>query len=293
VAGTGPLHAAGGVVWRRSGSGIEIALVHRPKYDDWTLPKGKLASGEVELQAAVREVGEELGASVAVSRRIGRVRYLAEGVPKTVTYWAMRYAGGEFRPGPEVDAAVWLGPAKARKRLSYDVDRTVVRDFADVPPPESVVILVRHGRAGKRREWQGEDWLRPLDDVGQAQAHRLAALLGCFEPDRVIAAPPLRCVQTVQPLAAAVGVPVEVDPVFADDSYERSRSNTHNALAALLGKTHECTVICSQGITIPAVVERLGPGVRHPDTRKGAAWVLSAVDGEVVAADYYEASPTP
>jgi 8-oxo-dGTP diphosphatase len=280
--------AAGAVVWRGRGSDLEIALVHRPRYDDWGLPKGKLQSGEGELLAAVREVAEELGSSVAVSRRITRVHYLVDDVPKTVTYWAMQHRAGVFSPNAEIDAVEWLPPAKAAQRLSYDTDRTVLREFAALPVPSAVVILVRHARAGKRRDWAGDDLLRPLDEVGRDQADQLAVLLACFAPDRIISADPLRCVQTVQPLAQRVGQKVQVESVFSDATYENSREDTLTAMQTLLARPGQTTVVCSQGITIPALVETLGPGVRHPDTRKGAAWAISAVDGEAVAADYYE-----
>jgi 8-oxo-dGTP pyrophosphatase MutT (NUDIX family) len=291
VSPTAMIAAAGGVLARGRGTGLEIALVHRPRYDDWTLPKGKVEPGETELAAAVREVREETGAQVAASRRITRVHYLVDDVPKTVTYWAMRDDGGAFTPGTEVDAMEWLPTAKAAQRLTHDTDRTVLREFGALPVPDAVVILVRHARAGKRREWQGDDALRPLDPVGRQQAELLADLLACFVPDRIISADPVRCVQTVQPLADRLGVPVEVDPVFSDATYESERERTHMATQSLLARTGGTTVVCSQGITIPALVDRLGPGVRHPDTRKGAAWVLSAVDGEAVAADYYETRP--
>ncbi len=136
---------------------VEVALVHRPRYDDWTLPKGKLEAGESELAAAVREVGEEVGAAVAVSRRIGRVRYHHDGAKKTVAYWAMRYLDGDFAPSDEVDELEWLTPAKARAKLSYAVDRPMLADFAALPVPDSVIVLVRHAQAGKRREWRGDD----------------------------------------------------------------------------------------------------------------------------------------
>jgi 8-oxo-dGTP diphosphatase len=280
--------AAGGVVWRGRGSDLEIALVHRPRYDDWGLPKGKLQSGEIELVAAVREVAEELGSSVAVSRRVTRVHYLVDDVPKTVTYWAMQHRDGVFSPNAEIDAVEWLPPAKAAQRLSYDTDRTVLREFGALPVPSAVVILVRHARAGKRREWAGDDLLRPLDEVGRDQADQLAVLLACFAPDRIISADPLRCVQTVQPLAQRVGQQVQVESVYSDATYENSREDTLAAMQTLLARPGQTTVVCSQGITIPALVQTLAPGVRHPDTRKGAAWAISAVDGEAVAADYYE-----
>lgn len=278
--------AAGGVVWRGQRGEIEVALVHRPRYDDWALPKGKLEDGEAELVAAVREVGEELGASVAVSRRIGRVRYHYDGASKTVAYWAMRYLGGEFVPGAEVDAVEWLAPHKARKRLTYAVDHRVLADFAELPVPDSMIVLVRHARAGKRSEWHGDDRLRPLDATGERQARQLVGFLRSFAPQRVISADLTRCVQTVEPLAQALGIEVSLDPVFADASYEGNPGATETALLAL-GKPGKISVVCSQGTTIPGLIDRLGPSTVASDTRKGAAWALSLVDGDIIAADYY------
>ncbi|MEP7180254.1 MAG: NUDIX hydrolase, partial [Pseudonocardiales bacterium] len=211
--------AAGGVVWRGRPGDIEIALVHRPKYDDWTLPKGKLMAGESQLAAAVREVGEEMGAAVAVSRRVGRVQYRHEGSKKSVAYWAMRYLGGDFMPNDEVDAIEWLSPAHAAKRLTYAVDLPVLAHFTALPLPDSVILLVRHAKAGKRSEWRGEDRLRPLDPLGAQQARELAEFLRRFAPQRVISADVTRCMQTVEPLAASLGLDVHLEPAFGDDSY--------------------------------------------------------------------------
>ena len=281
------VQAAGGVVWRVRENGVEVALIHRPRYDDWTLPKGKLHPGESELAGAVREVGEEIGVRVAVSRRIGRVRYDVDGAMKSVAYWAMRHLTGEFHANTEVDKLRWLAPRDALRELSYQVDRVVVADFMATPVPDSVLVLVRHAKAGKRSEWRGNDKLRPLDETGHEQARNLVAFGACFAPTRVYSAEPVRCVQTVEPLAAALDTRVRVEPVFGDAAFAASPSNTQTAVLAL-AKPGKVTVLCSQGVTIPALVDRLGPGVRSSDTRKGAAWVLSVVDGDVVAADYYE-----
>ena len=287
MAQLGAVQAAGGVVWRVHENGVEIALIHRPRYDDWTLPKGKLRPGESELGGAVREVAEEIGARVAVSRRIGRVRYDVDGAMKSVAYWAMRHLGGEFGADDEVDELSWLAPRDALRELSYQVDRVVVADFMATPVPDSVLLLVRHAKAGRRNDWRGNDLLRPLDDVGHQQARNLVAFGACFAPTRVYSAEPVRCVQTVEPLAAALDVRVRVEPAFGDEAFTASPASTQTAVLAL-AKPGKVTVVCSQGVTIPALVDRLGPGVRSSDTRKGAAWVLSVVDGDVVAADYYE-----
>jgi 8-oxo-(d)GTP phosphatase len=281
-----PIVAAGGVVWREHHRAVQVALVHRPHYDDWTLPKGKVEAGESELAAACREVAEEMRASVAVSRRIGQVRYKHEGNDKTVAYWAMRYLSGDFFPGKEVDALEWVSPAEASSRLTYPVDLPVLAEFGALPVPDAVIVLVRHAKAGKRTEWRGDDRVRPLDETGRQQALHLAGFLRCFAPTRVISADRVRCVQTVEPLAQSLGVEVVIDPAFADESYLETPEATHAALLAL-GKPGEATVVCSQGTTIPGLIDDLGPGSGPTETRKGAAWALSVVDGEVIAADYY------
>jgi 8-oxo-dGTP diphosphatase len=280
--------AAGGVVWQLRDGTPEVLVVHRPRYDDWTLPKGKLLPGEPELVAAVREVGEEVGARVAVQQRIGTVRYLVGDTRKKVTYWAMRYIGGDFVPNHEVDEIEWLGIASAHQRLTYDVDRAVLESFAASPVADSIIVLVRHAKAGKRTDWNGDDRLRPLDPTGVLQATELAAQLALFAPTRIYSADLVRCVQTVEPLAAALDLHVRAEPVFADESYESGPHGTQNALLAL-AKPGKVTVVCSQGLTIPALIDDLGPGVRSSETRKGAWWVLTIVDGDVIAADPYAA----
>ncbi len=278
--------AAGGVVWRGHRNAPEVALVHRPRYDDWTLPKGKRHGRETDLACAVREVAEEIGSTVAVSRRLRSVHYDVEGVPKTVVYWVMRHVDGRFDADDEVDAVKWLSVDAARDVLSHDIDREVLADFGAVPLPDAVVVLVRHAKAGKRAEWEGEDDLRPLDDVGRGQAQRLVSFLPHFAPQRLIAAPPVRCVETLAPAANALGLPLEIDPVFGDDHYIASADATVAALFAM-ASPGTAAVVCSQGITIPALVERFGPGVGTGETRKGAAWVLSFADRTLVAADAY------
>ncbi len=285
--GAPDIRAAGGVVWRVRNGRVEVALVHRPRYDDWSLPKGKLHDGESELAAAVREVHEELGSRVAVSRFIRTVRYHAGPARKTTSYWVMRRLDGEFERNDEVDEVDWLRPRAARERLSYQVERSVMADFDAIPIPDSAIVLVRHAKAGKRSQWHGEDCKRPLDAVGRAQALRLVPFLSSFGIERVVSAEPVRCVQTVQPFADGAGLDVVIDPVFGDHSFAAAPWSAETALLAL-AKPGRVSLVSSQGDTIPALVDRVTRGVRPTDTKKGAAWVLSLVDGTVVSADYYE-----
>ncbi|MEU5532613.1 NUDIX hydrolase [Streptomyces sp. NPDC020362] len=122
------VQAAGCVLWRRSpvDGGLEICLVHRPKYDDWSHPKGKLKRGEDALAGALREVAEETGYAADPGPELPTVRYLANGRPKRVRYWAAEATGGHFTPNAEVDRILWLSPGAARSRLTQPRDRDLV-----------------------------------------------------------------------------------------------------------------------------------------------------------------------
>ncbi|WP_031508155.1 NUDIX hydrolase [Streptomyces megasporus] len=132
------IRAAGCVLWRRAGSGagIEIALVHRPKWDDWSHPKGKCEKGEGALGAAVREVREETGMDCRPGVMLPTVRYTVGDVPKEVRYWEAEATGGAFTPGDEVDRLLWLPPEEARERLTRDQDRELVDALLTVLPHE-------------------------------------------------------------------------------------------------------------------------------------------------------------
>ncbi|WP_030021019.1 NUDIX hydrolase [Streptomyces monomycini] len=123
-----PVRAAGCVLWRRSATsdGLEIALVHRPKYDDWSHPKGKLKRDEDWLAGALREVAEETGWQCHPGARLPSTHYLANGRPKEVRYWAAEAAHGSFTPSIEVDRLLWLPPAQARRILTQERDRQLV-----------------------------------------------------------------------------------------------------------------------------------------------------------------------
>ena len=283
------IRAAGGVVWRDDSGPLRIAVIHRDRYDDWSLPKGKLNHGESRLSAAVREVHEETGAVVAATRRLIETAYLVDDVPKTVQFWAMRYRSGEFTRNSEVDDLRWLPLPEARTTLTHDVDRSVLDAFAARPVPQSVIVLLRHAKAGRRTQWQGDDRLRPLDKAGRLQARELPAFLSAFTPVSVVSADRVRCVQTLEPFAVATGMDLAISPAFSDESYLDDPEATRNELFAL-AKSLPAAVVCSQGIAVPGLVTDL-TGLEDTRARKGAAWVLSFADGAVVSADYYDNAP--
>ena len=164
--------AAGGLVWRKTNTGREILLVHRPGYDDWAFPKGGIEGDEALIECAWREVQEETGFDVVVGRRLPDIEYVKpSGGPKQVSYWAARWVSGAFKPNSEVDRIVWLKTKKAAKQLTYERDRDLLTTLApDWYRREHRLLLVRHAEAGKRSEWTQDDRLRPLTKQGRKQA---------------------------------------------------------------------------------------------------------------------------
>ncbi|MFJ4270484.1 NUDIX hydrolase [Streptomyces coelicoflavus] len=133
------VRAAGCVLWRPAppdaAPGLELCLVHRPKYDDWSHPKGKLEPGEDPLAGALREVAEETGYAAEPGVELPTVRYPVDGRPKEVRYWAAAAGTGVFVPSDEVDRILWLAPEAARARLTRPRDRALVDALLAVRPP--------------------------------------------------------------------------------------------------------------------------------------------------------------
>jgi 8-oxo-dGTP diphosphatase len=282
------VQAAGGVLWRRTGDRVEVAIVHRPKYDDWSLPKGKLDPGEPVLAGALREIREETGFAAVPGRTLGvsRYRVLDSGrdVPKTVQWWSMRAGTGVFVPSAEVDELCWLPVHAALARVSAGYDAAPLRAFESGPLDTVTLLLVRHGSAGDREAWTGEDDERPLDDEGTAQAQAMAAVLPLYEPHRVLSAPLVRCIETVRPLAERLAVPLELVDAARDDENTAGAERLTELLREL-ARAGRNAVVCSQGGVIADTVRALS-GVSDVRERKGSVWALSFEEEEFVDAHY-------
>jgi 8-oxo-(d)GTP phosphatase len=291
------VYAGGAVLWRPADGestmgAAEIAVIHRPRYDDWSLPKGKVDRGETLPVAAAREVLEETGHRAVLGRRLATVSYpitsVAGGVKK-VHYWAARSTGGEFTPGDEVDELVWLPVSEAMKKLQYAQDRKILRLFAKHPAATHTVLVVRHGTAGRKARYRGDDTKRPLDKKGRAQAEALIAQLLAFGATNVYAADRLRCHQTVQPLAEELGVRIRNETSLTEEAYAKNPKRSRNRLLQIAGRSGT-PVICSQGKVIPDLIawwcDRDGVRPDKSRNQKGSTWVLSLAGGRLVAADH-------
>jgi 8-oxo-(d)GTP phosphatase len=293
---TDDILAAGAVLYRRAATGVEVCLVHRPRYDDWSLPKGKLDGGESMAAAAVREIHEETGVRARLGPWLRDVRYMFGDARKLVRYWAAEArSADDFTPNDEVDELRWVSPDVAKSLLSYPHDADVVERFVELGVPTSVLLLVRHAKAGNRADWDGDDDERPLTASGAAQAEAIAGLLPHFGPDRIATAPLVRCRATVEPLAAASGLAVTEEPLLTEAAYGADPGAVLHRLRELVAQPG-VTVLSSQGGVIPGAVGALVRDAAvavdvDPDdvpSKKGSAWVLALRDGALVAADYVQ-----
>lgn len=291
------IEAAGGVLWRPAygGVGLEVALVHRPKYDDWSIPKGKLNPDEHPIIGAVREVWEETGFTGVPGRPLGEIRYVKDSAPKRVRYWAMHVETGRFAPNPEVDQVMWLPPREAQRHLSPDRDQKILAgvdvDIVTTWP----CVLARHGSAGERSTWEGDDRERPLDRLGDEQAEALVPLLAAYGIRRVLSADVLRCMETIGPYAGFAHLPVESEPLVSEAGYAEQPDRALERLLEIISSGVP-SVVCSQGKNLPSLLtsacEALNfPPPSDPSVRKGGLAVLHVRNGsppELVATERFD-----
>lgn len=281
------VRAAGGIVVRGDGDDREFALVHRPRYDDWSFPKGKLIDGEPEEAAALREVLEETGLRCRLGAHVGVVTYAdRHGRPKIVRYWTMTPEDGAFEPGDEVDELRWVGADEAESMLTYRHDRDLFGAALGrrTQPP---LYLVRHAKAGRRQLWTGPDEERPITRRGRRQAGRLVERFRGLEVARVVSSPYVRCVQTVEPLARSRGLGVEIASELAEGVEVAA------ALDFVLSFEPIPTVLCGHGREIEALVREFEAAGAHVEgsrgLAKGSVWVLERRDGRIVSTRYLPA----
>jgi 8-oxo-(d)GTP phosphatase len=233
------VRAAGAVCWRRRQGAIQVLLVHRPRYRDWSFPKGKLDPGEVSVVAGVREVEEETGLHVRLGRPLPTAHYrLRPGADKEVAYWAAQVEA-DTPPPPhpdEVDQVRWTTSEEADRRLTRRGDRVQLEALlaaeADGALETWPFVVVRHGHAYPKSAWGRDDADRPLVTAGLRQAGALTALLRAWAPERVLSSPWKRCTDTVAPYATLTGVRVKSKGRLSENGHRRDPAK----VAALVGR---------------------------------------------------------
>ena len=280
--------AAGAAIYRMQDGRPRFLLVHRPRYDDWSLPKGKLDRGESFKQCAQRETEEECGVVGAVERSIGTVGYVTPaGNNKVVRYWLLRAEKESFEPNAEVDKIRWLSARKAVDKASYTRDTAILKAAVAMARDreEGKVFLIRHADAGNKRRWRAADAVRPISKKGHEQVEALATRLVRTPINRIMSSPLLRCEQTVGPLAMRLGMHVET-------SRRLKREATTEDIARLIRKSRgERIVACSHGETIGPLIQALASNrmvevVGPMEWSKGSVWELTTRKGRVVAARF-------
>ena len=285
--------AAGGVVWRKAQTPanptrIQLLLIHRPAYDDWTFPKGKPEPGETLRETAVREVAEETGLKVRLGHPLPRVDYSIAAGPKQVDYWLARPVESEtpaFRPNREVDEIRWVRPREAATMLSYNHDLKLLDHVNELRETEAhrtrTLIVLRHAKALSREAFDGDDLERPLSKDGTAYAERLIPLLDAYGVRRVVSSPAVRCARTVEPYAHSISTFLEIDDRLAEATRPRHVERSVQAIV----ERKKPVVLCTHRPTLPWVFDTLG--VTPVDLAPGEGVVVHHRKGRVLATERF------
>lgn len=295
------VEAAGGIVYRWRGDvayhgpaeeipkHLEVCVIHRPKYDDWSWPKGKLTANESLRHAAVREIGEETGLPVALGAYIGMTEYPLDDEGKagkhhvnphkprkSVHYWIARVIDGEASErrrhafGPiklddhEVDGVTWMSPRKARHMLTHVLDREILDEFVSKAKAGALdaktVLFIRHGKAEGRKTWTGTDADRPLTPRGAAYAYALTREISCFDVERLVTSPWKRCEGTVEAFSWQTGLPMVMADELTEDAFAAKPDEAWRRILDELNRaldTGETTAICMHRPVIGGIFEHM------------------------------------
>ncbi len=283
--------AAGTVTFRPGSNGVpEVLLVHRPRYDDWSLPKGKVEPDEYLAGCAVRETWEETATRVRLGLPVGRISYPVGGGVKEVSYWrASVSAARQHRPGSEVDQAVWLSVPRALRQLTYPDEGAVLREAANLPDSVPLVIA-RHAKAMLRSNWSGRDQARPLDERGRRQAKLLIPLLEAYGVARLVSSASVRCSKTLQPFAKASQLDIEAWNALTEEQAKddpKAAATMMRRLVAATAATGVATAVCGHRPVLPAMLTAVGVPSR---TLQPGAVLVAHLDpaGKVLATEVHK-----
>jgi 8-oxo-dGTP diphosphatase len=293
--GAGPGYeavAAGAVVSRKVKGRLDVVLVHRPRYDDWSWPKGKLDPDEPAPVAAVREVAEETGLDIRLARPLPDQRYpLVTGGTKLVHYWVGRVVGGgdvEERAGTdEIDEVRWVPVEEAVLLLTHERDRHLLDDLGALRRKTRTLVVLRHTKSRSKKSWRGDDRKRPLNPIGQLQADRMVASLGAYGVGRVVSSSSTRCWTTVSPYAEVAGLDLELTDALSE---EDAKPRLVAAEVRRLLEEPRPVVLCTHRPVFPLVFDALGlADDERPALAPGACLVVHHRHRKPVAIEHHDA----
>lgn len=289
------IKAAGAVLWRRIGDDlVQVALIHRPRYDDWSFPKGKVDAGESEISCAYREVLEETGFESVFGPELCKVEYAVDESTKTVRYWAARAVGDakNVMDIEEVDQLIWVTIADAYDKLSRKGDHEVLKNFEKFGIDTTPLILLRHGKAITREEWSGDDGDRPLAQLGQLQSMRMLAMYLPFAITEIHTSDAVRCYETVAPMARSLSLDMFYWSELSEYAYEKDKKAAANVVNDII-ESGANAIVCGHNPVIPGIVAKFigKKSFKQLDhgLMPGESWILHHRDGEIIAIDWMPA----
>ena len=272
---TGPavVQAAGAVLWREAAGGIELLVVHRAERADVSIPKGKVDFGETPPQTAVREIAEETGLSMALGAPLGSTEYtMPGGREKIVHYWSAEVTdeaitASTFASNKEIAGVEWLAVKAARAKLTYELDRAVLDRFSARVKAGTIrtfpIIVLRHGRAVPPATWDGPDATRPLLHRGLEQSVNVAPAIAAWAPARLISSTAVRCLATIEPIAAITGLTVKQSTGISQDAWEDGTATVRKTIRKRL-RAGAAVVLCSHGPVIPDIIDAVAAATNTP-----------------------------
>jgi 8-oxo-dGTP diphosphatase len=258
------IFAAGTVIFKGRGLNQKIAVIHRPRREAWSFPKGKIDGSESAPAAAVRETLEETGLHVVLHQSLTPQEYIFDNLPKTVFYWRARLVKPPvFVPNEEADQLVWVSLKAALKLLTYEVDRQLAKEAFKAKDTKPLILL-RHATAEKRIEWSDRyskaippDSFRPLTPAGIMQSHLIGDLLSAFGINKVVSSDSIRCVATVSPYAASQELALEAHQNLSELGWEFNNKSGLK-LIRKLAMLNQPVVICGHRPALPALAQAIG-----------------------------------
>ena len=291
----GVIQAAGAVLWRRlSEDLLQVALIHRPRYEDWSFPKGKVEAGEAEISCAHREVLEETGFDAVFGPELCKVQYEVGEDLKTVRYWSAQAIGepSAVHDTEEVDQLIWVTVSDAYTKLSRKGDQEVLKNFEKFGADTTPLILLRHGKAIAREEWEGDDGDRPLAQLGQQQAKRMHAIYLPLAVSEIHSSDAVRCYETVSPMARTMSLNLVYWSELSEYAFEKDKKAAINVVNDII-ESEARAIVCGHNPVIPGIVAKFIGKKNFKELDHGLlpgeAWILHHRDGEIVAIDWVQA----